>query len=57
MLKTLRRVGSFFGKVLDADDRKFLAQGFVLIGAIATLLLTFAGSLGLALRLFEIARG
>jgi hypothetical protein len=57
LLKTIRRIGGFFGKVLDDEDRKFIGQGFVIIGGLGLLVLTAGGSIGLAVRLFEIARG
>jgi len=42
---------------LDAEDRTLLAQGLILLTAGATLLITAAVSLGVAVRLFEIAKG
>lgn len=57
MVKTLRRVGAFFGKFIDADDRKVLGGAIVLASGFALAVLTVAVSTGLALRAFEIARG
>jgi hypothetical protein len=57
MKRRIAAVGRFFGNVLDAEDRAILAQAFVIVTSAALLVITAAGSLGLAFRVFEIARG
>lgn len=57
MIKTLRKVGGFFGKFVDADDRKALGFLITWSGAIGLVLVSLGGSLGLAWRLFEVLRG
>jgi hypothetical protein len=57
IMKTLRWFGRQGGRVLDADDRKFLAQAFVLVSSGAGLLVIGAGAFGLAVRVFNLAAG
>lgn len=44
-------------RFLDDEDRTLVAQGLILLTAGAMLVMTAAVSLGVAVRLFEIARG
>jgi hypothetical protein len=57
VVKTARRVGIKIGILIDEEDRRILAQGLVLAGAVAFIAITLAASLGLAVRVFQIAAG
>lgn len=57
IVSSVRAVGRVADKVLDADDRRVIGQGLVLVLAFALCVLTVAGSAGLAIKVFEYARG
>lgn len=57
MIKSIRAIGRFFGKFLDAEDRQAIGTLLVLVGSGALIVVTAGGALGLAWRLFEIAKG
>lgn len=57
IVKSVRRAGRALGGVLDAEDRKILAQGIVLISGVAGIVVTAAGAVGLAWRVFWLAAG
>lgn len=57
VVKSVRAIGRFGSKFLDADDRKALGTLFVLVGSAALVLVTAGGAFGLAWRLFELAKG
>lgn len=57
IVSSVRRVGNVAGKVLDADDRRVIGQGMVLIFSVAFCLLTLGFSAGLAVRVFGLVSG
>jgi hypothetical protein len=52
-----RRLGRLAGRAIDEDDRQVLAQAMVLVTGAGAVILTTAGVLGLAWRLFAFAAG
>ena len=53
IVKSVRKVATKAGSVLDREDRKLLGQGMVASAAV----LWIAGTIGLALRVFLFALG
>lgn len=53
----VRRVGRAAGRVIDADDRKVIGYGLVMVGGTGAVVLAGAGILGLAWRVFVAAAG
>jgi hypothetical protein len=57
IVSTVRVVGRFAGKVIDADDRRVLGQGLIIGLGLVLMLLVLAVSAGLAVRAFGMAAG
>jgi hypothetical protein len=54
IVKALARIIS---PVVDAEDAKVLATAFIVVGVVGLLMVVLAGSLGLAVSLFDALRG
>lgn len=57
IVKSGRRVGRQVGRVVDAEDRRLLAQAVIYLGGGGVVVVAVAGAAGLAIRVFGLAAG
>ncbi len=57
IVSSVKAVGRTLGTVVDAEDRKVLGQGVILLLAAAIVVVSIAGGAGLAYQLFRLTSG
>ena len=53
IIKPIRAVGRFAGRLLDEEDRQVIGQGLAVLLALGFATIVVAGAIGLAIRVFE----
>lgn len=57
IVKTVRKTGRAIGRVVDAEDRQYLAMAVVYVGTGGGIILALGAFAGLAIRLFYLTSG
>lgn len=55
--RSVRKAGRLCGRVIDAEDRRLLSQGAVLITGAGAVVIGAAGIVGAAARIFAVSAG